>query len=222
MISRHLANIGRQTVRIPRALAPSRTALIRGSYRSFEAPSVSFAKASTNQLSTGSTAQAASLSSVQVLGLSSEQITRLQPSATALDQRAGLLQALAQANRPLVVSIAAGITSAQLERWLGGNLPVVRAMPNTPALLGAGVATGTGLVFDHHRLPQARREALAHHAREHVGRPARGIRHHQLDGTRGVRILREHGQGQRAQAQGEHGSMEGSFEHVTCLRFFYG
>jgi pyrroline-5-carboxylate reductase len=41
-----------------------------------------------------------------------------------------------------VVSIAAGITSAQLERWLGGNLPVVRAMPNTPALLGAGV---TGL-----------------------------------------------------------------------------
>ncbi|WP_411832800.1 pyrroline-5-carboxylate reductase [Pseudoxanthomonas mexicana] len=43
---------------------------------------------------------------------------------------------------PLVVSIAAGITSAQLQRWLGGALPVVRAMPNTPALLGAGV---TGL-----------------------------------------------------------------------------
>ncbi len=48
----------------------------------------------------------------------------------------------AQAVRPLVVSIAAGITTAQLERWLGGGLPVVRAMPNTPALLGAGV---TGL-----------------------------------------------------------------------------
>ncbi|MBA0220472.1 pyrroline-5-carboxylate reductase [Stenotrophomonas maltophilia] len=52
------------------------------------------------------------------------------------------LQPLAQANRPLVVSIAAGITSTQLQRWLGGTLPVVRAMPNTPALLGAGV---TGL-----------------------------------------------------------------------------
>ncbi|WP_049471327.1 pyrroline-5-carboxylate reductase, partial [Stenotrophomonas maltophilia] len=52
------------------------------------------------------------------------------------------LQALAQASRPLVVSIAAGITSAQLQRWLGGDLAVVRAMPNTPALLGAGV---TGL-----------------------------------------------------------------------------
>jgi pyrroline-5-carboxylate reductase len=48
----------------------------------------------------------------------------------------------AQASRPLVVSVAAGITTAQLERWLGGDLPVVRTMPNTPALLGAGV---TGL-----------------------------------------------------------------------------
>ena len=49
---------------------------------------------------------------------------------------------VAQRTRPLVVSIAAGITAGQLERWLGGNVPVVRAMPNTPALLGAGV---TGL-----------------------------------------------------------------------------
>ncbi|MGJ4729466.1 pyrroline-5-carboxylate reductase [Luteimonas sp. SDU101] len=52
------------------------------------------------------------------------------------------LTAPAQEGRPLVVSIAAGITASQLDRWLGGGLPVVRAMPNTPALLGAGV---TGL-----------------------------------------------------------------------------
>lgn len=51
------------------------------------------------------------------------------------------LAPIAQQARPLVISIAAGITSTQLERWLGGNLAVVRAMPNTPALLGAG-ATG--------------------------------------------------------------------------------
>lgn len=50
------------------------------------------------------------------------------------------LAALAQAKQPLIVSIAAGITSAQLERWLAGKLPVVRAMPNTPALLGAGAS----------------------------------------------------------------------------------
>ena len=48
----------------------------------------------------------------------------------------------AQATRPLVVSIAAGITAVQLQRWLGGDIAVVRSMPNTPALLGAGV---TGL-----------------------------------------------------------------------------
>lgn len=52
------------------------------------------------------------------------------------------LAPLAQAHRPLVVSIAAGITAAQLQRWLGGEVAVVRTMPNTPALLGAGV---TGL-----------------------------------------------------------------------------
>jgi len=41
----------------------------------------------------------------------------------------------------VAVSIAAGITTAQLDAWLGGGRAVVRAMPNTPALLGAG-ATG--------------------------------------------------------------------------------
>ena len=49
------------------------------------------------------------------------------------------LAPLAQASRPLVVSVAAGITAAQLQRWLGGGAAVVRCMPNTPALLGAGV-----------------------------------------------------------------------------------
>ena len=44
--------------------------------------------------------------------------------------------------RPLAISIAAGITAPQLSAWLGGDAAVVRAMPNTPALLGAGV---TGL-----------------------------------------------------------------------------
>lgn len=52
------------------------------------------------------------------------------------------LAPLAQTQRPLVVSIAAGITGAQIDRWLGGGIAVVRCMPNTPALLGAGV---TGL-----------------------------------------------------------------------------
>lgn len=45
-----------------------------------------------------------------------------------------------RARQPLVISIAAGIPGASLERWLGGPLPVVRAMPNTPALVQSGAA----------------------------------------------------------------------------------
>lgn len=42
---------------------------------------------------------------------------------------------------PLVISIAAGIGTDALSRWLGSSFPLIRAMPNTPALLGLG-ATG--------------------------------------------------------------------------------
>lgn len=45
----------------------------------------------------------------------------------------------ALARDPLVISIAAGIPTARIEQWLGGAARVVRAMPNTPALIGAGV-----------------------------------------------------------------------------------
>lgn len=43
--------------------------------------------------------------------------------------------------RPLVISVAAGLSIAQLQVWCGAAVPVVRAMPNRPALAGAG-ATG--------------------------------------------------------------------------------
>lgn len=42
----------------------------------------------------------------------------------------------------LVVSIAAGVRVADLARWMGGHDRIVRAMPNTPALVQAGI---TGL-----------------------------------------------------------------------------
>ncbi|MGZ4682325.1 MAG: pyrroline-5-carboxylate reductase [Acidimicrobiales bacterium] len=50
-----------------------------------------------------------------------------------------------------VLSIAAGVTIATIESELGGGLPVVRAMPNTPALVGAGasaIAGGTHATAD--------------------------------------------------------------------------
>jgi len=40
----------------------------------------------------------------------------------------------------LVVSIAAGVRTADLSRWLGGYERIVRAMPNTPALVLAGIS----------------------------------------------------------------------------------
>jgi pyrroline-5-carboxylate reductase len=44
------------------------------------------------------------------------------------------------ASRPLVISVAAGVRTTRLESWCGAGVPVVRAMPNRPALIGAGVS----------------------------------------------------------------------------------
>jgi pyrroline-5-carboxylate reductase len=43
-----------------------------------------------------------------------------------------------QAARPLVITVAAGIREAALQGWLGGGVALVRTMPNTPAMIGAG------------------------------------------------------------------------------------
>jgi pyrroline-5-carboxylate reductase len=45
-----------------------------------------------------------------------------------------------QLTRQLVISIAAGLRLADLSRWLGGYANLVRVMPNTPALIGQGIA----------------------------------------------------------------------------------
>ena len=43
-----------------------------------------------------------------------------------------------QQHHSLVVSVAAGIRSKDINKWLGGKAAVVRAMPNTPALVQTG------------------------------------------------------------------------------------
>lgn len=45
---------------------------------------------------------------------------------------------LVQQRKPLVISIAAGVPSTALNTWFGANIPAVRCMPNTPALIKAG------------------------------------------------------------------------------------
>ncbi|MGM0541709.1 MAG: pyrroline-5-carboxylate reductase [Pseudomonadota bacterium] len=51
------------------------------------------------------------------------------------------IQASVQANPCLVISVAAGIRSQDINRWLGNKMSIVRTMPNTPALIQTG-ATG--------------------------------------------------------------------------------
>lgn len=82
----------------------------------------------------------------------------LQEVATAL---AG---ALGKRPGPVVISIAAGLRSGDIERWLGGRRPVVRAMPNTPALLGAGASA----LYANARVDQ-RQRAIASRILESAG-----------------------------------------------------
>ncbi len=66
------------------------------------------------------------------------------------------LSDIVQQNRPLIISIAAGITVANLLSWLGPELPVVRTMPNTPALVKMGA---TGLYANKQVSPAQKRSA---------------------------------------------------------------
>lgn len=52
-----------------------------------------------------------------------------------------VLHALAkviQNKKPLLISIAAGVREKSIDRFVGGQIPIVRAMPNTPAMMGCG------------------------------------------------------------------------------------
>lgn len=57
--------------------------------------------------------------------------------------------------RPLIISVAAGVRAADIQRWCGG-IPVVRCMPNRPALQGCGM---TGLFATSDVPPQGRQLA---------------------------------------------------------------
>jgi pyrroline-5-carboxylate reductase len=57
----------------------------------------------------------------------------------------------------VIISIAPGITTAQLKEKLGQEKRVVRAMPNTPALLGEGM---TGVCYDEKAFSQEEKETI--------------------------------------------------------------
>lgn len=52
-----------------------------------------------------------------------------------------------ETNKPLLISIAAGITCEAMQNWVGESSAIVRCMPNTPSLLREGA---TGLFANNH------------------------------------------------------------------------
>lgn len=49
------------------------------------------------------------------------------------------LKPVFQEKKPVLISMAAGMTVSTIEALAGGNLPVIRIMPNTPVAVGKGV-----------------------------------------------------------------------------------
>lgn len=43
-------------------------------------------------------------------------------------------------HKPLIISVAAGVSFHSIEQWLGGHASIVRCMPNTPALVQLGAS----------------------------------------------------------------------------------
>ncbi len=78
--------------------------------------------------STPENAQAAANAEIVILAV------KPQSMQTAARSLASTLQQ----TKPLVISIAAGIREVDLQGWLGGDLSLVRTMPNTPAMIQTG------------------------------------------------------------------------------------
>ena len=56
------------------------------------------------------------------------------------DMRAALASLAGFSKEKLVISVAAGVGVEALSRWLEGHRKIVRCMPNTPGLIGAGIS----------------------------------------------------------------------------------
>lgn len=79
------------------------------------------------------------------LMVSEEAITATQKKVVVLAVKPQQLQEVCEAIRPnikdqLVISIAAGIRTTSLVKWLGNHKKIIRVMPNTPAQVQAGVS----------------------------------------------------------------------------------
>jgi len=74
--------------------------------------------------------EAAKQADVIVLGVKPQQMQSLTKDIASIIQE----------KQPLIISVAIGISTEMLSNWLGGDLAIVRSMPNTPALVSAGAS----------------------------------------------------------------------------------
>ena len=51
------------------------------------------------------------------------------------------IRPILKSRKPLLISMAAGVSIEQIESFAGTELPVIRIMPNTPAAVGKGMIT---------------------------------------------------------------------------------
>ncbi|HYK99736.1 MAG TPA: pyrroline-5-carboxylate reductase [Steroidobacteraceae bacterium] len=129
------------------------------------------------RLSVGEASEAARLALMRELGVSATADNARAVDGAAVvvlavkpQQARAAVTALApllRAQRPLLLSVAAGVRTAALESWCGPGVPVARAMPNRPALLGAGAtalyappSVGAGLRGAAERIARAVGEAV--------------------------------------------------------------
>jgi pyrroline-5-carboxylate reductase len=77
------------------------------------------------------------------------------------DMKAALASISGFSKEKLVVSVAAGIRLEALSRWLGGHRKIVRCMPNTPGLIGAGI-TGLYAPADVEKKEREKAESILH------------------------------------------------------------
>ncbi|WP_431802896.1 pyrroline-5-carboxylate reductase [Microbacterium sp. bgisy203] len=132
-------------------------AILRGLVRSGLAPEVTV----TNRTA-AKAAVLADLAGVTSLALEEDADANLTAAASADIVLIGvkpvmvpdLLREIAPVLRPgaIVVSLAAGVTIETFESIVGEGVPVVRAMPNTPAVVGkavTGIAGGSAASADH-------------------------------------------------------------------------
>jgi pyrroline-5-carboxylate reductase len=64
--------------------------------------------------------------------------------AASIEIAQGLAEAGVNSQRPIIVSVAAGLSTDKLASWFAAGQPIVRVMPNTPAAIGKGVSAISG------------------------------------------------------------------------------